>query len=70
MVVLLQVLGHVFHHLLGCDVDFFHYSLVNVSNDLLDHFELLKQFLTSLKNILGEDVLFSVDPEVRESFLC
>ena len=29
-------------HVLHSNVDFFHYPFINVSNDLLDHFELLE----------------------------
>ena len=42
MVELLKVFAHVFEDILNSNVNFFHYSFVDVSYDLLDHFELLE----------------------------
>ena len=69
MIELLKVLAHVLEDILNGYVDFLHNSFVNVSDYLLDHFELLEKFPSSLKNILGENVLFTVYPQVWESFL-
>ena len=69
VVELLQVATHVFQHVLHGDVHFLHDALVDISDDLLDHFELLKQFSSGFQHILRENILFAVDPEVGESFL-
>jgi len=69
VVEILQVLAHLVEHVLHRDVDLLHDPLIDVSYYLLDHLELLEQFATGLQDILGENVLFAVDPEVGESFL-
>ena len=69
MVILLQVLAHVLEYFLNGNVYFFHNPFVDVPYDLLNHFELLKQLFTGLEDVLGEDILLAVDPEVWESFL-
>jgi len=69
MIEFLQVLTHVFEDVLNCYVHFLHDSFVDVSDYLLDHFELLEKFSARFQNILGENVFLAVYPEVRESFL-
>jgi len=64
------MLGHVVNDFLNRYVDIVFYdALVNIPNDALDDAELLKQLATSVQNLLREHVLFTVDPEVRESLL-
>ena len=69
MVKVLKVLAHFVEHILNRDIDLLHYSFIDVSYYLLNNFELLEKFSASFQDILGENVLLSVDPEVRESFL-
>jgi len=69
MIKLLQIAAHVFKDILDGDIDLFHYALVDVSDDLLNHLELLEQFATCFEHILRENILLSIHPEVRESFL-
>jgi hypothetical protein len=69
VVKLLQVLSHLIKNILNCDVDLFHYSFVDISNDLLDNFELLEQLAPGLQDILREHILLAIHPKVRESFL-
>ena len=47
----------------------FNDSLVQVPYDSLDHFELLEKLPTSIKHLVGKHVLFTIDPEIWESFL-
>jgi hypothetical protein len=64
------MLGHVFHHVLDGNVDrVFNNSFVQIANDILDHSELLKQLPACLKDFMGKDILFTVNPEIREAFL-
>ena len=70
VVEVLKVLGHLFHHVKNGDVhSIFDDALVETADDVLDHSELLKQLSASVKNLMTEDVLLTVDPQVRESFL-
>ena len=52
------------------DIDLVHDTIVDVSDDRLDDLKLLEEFAAGVQNILREDVLFAVDPEVREALLC
>ena len=69
MIEFLQVLTHFIEHVLHRDVNFFHDALVDVSDYLLYDFKLLEQFATGLQDILRENILLAVDPQIRESFL-
>ena len=69
MVKILEVLTHLIKDILDRNVDFLHDSLINISNDLLNDFELLEQFPAGFEDILRENVLFTIDPQVREAFL-
>ena len=70
LVELLQVLRHVLHDLLHRHVHrVLDDALVDVSNDRLDHPKLLEQLPPRVQNLLREHVLFSVHPQVGESFL-
>ena len=64
------MLPHIFNNVLDCDVDrVFDDALVEVPNDVLDHSELLKQLAAGVEDLVGKDVLLTVDPQVGESFL-
>jgi len=64
------VLGHLLHHVKNSDVHgIFDDALIEATNYVLDHSELLEQFSASIKNFMTEDILLAVDPQVRESFL-
>lgn len=64
------MLGHVVDDLLDGDVDrVLDDSFIDVSDDALDHAELLEQLAPCVQHFLGEDVLLAVDPEVGEAFL-
>lgn len=69
MVEVLKVLAHFVEHILNRDIDLLHYSFIDVSYYLLNNFELLEKFAASFQDILGENVLLSIDPKVWESFL-
>lgn len=51
------------------NIDLIHDTVIDVSDDGLDDLELLEEFATGVQNVLREDVLFAVDPEVREALL-
>ena len=70
MVKVVQVLPHIFNYVLDCDVDgVLDNALVEVPDDVLDHSKLLEQLPSSIKDLVGEDVLFAVNPQIGESFL-
>lgn len=69
MIKFLEITPHVFENILNCDVYFFHDSFINISNDLLNHLELLEKFSSSFQNILRENVFFSINPKVWKAFL-
>ena len=52
MVKLLKVATHVLEDILHRDVHLLHDALVDVSDDLLNHLELLEQFSSSLEDVL------------------
>lgn len=70
MVKLLQIFCHVFKDFLHCDVDFFHDTFVDISDDLLNQLELLKQFATCIEHIFRKYIFLSVHPKIRKTFLC
>ena len=51
------------------NIDLIHDTIIDVSDDGLDDLELLEEFAAGVQNVLREDVLFAVDPEVREALL-
>lgn len=51
------------------NIDLIHDTVIDVSDDGLDDLELLEEFAAGVQNVLREDVLFAVDPEVREALL-
>ena len=62
--------SHIFNDVLHSDVDsVFDNALVQVSDDVLDHSELLEELSSCIKDLVRKDVLLTIDPEVRESFL-
>ena len=62
--------SHIFNDVLHSDVDsVFDNALVQVSDDVLDHSELLEELSPCIKDLVRKDVLLTIDPEVRESFL-
>lgn len=64
------MLGHILHNFLDSDVDcVFNYPFVNISDNALDHSELLKELAAGFEDLLREDVLLPIDPEIRETFL-
>ena len=64
------MLAHIFDDVLDSDVDsVFDDALIQVPDDVLDHSELLEEFSPRVKNFMREDVLLSIDPQIRESFL-
>lgn len=69
VVEVLQVLAHLVEHVLHGDVHLLHDPLIDVSYYLLNNFELLEQFTTSLQHVLGEDILLTINPKVREALL-
>lgn len=48
----LKITPHILEDILNCDVYFLHNSLIDVSNDLLNHLELLEKFSSSFQYIL------------------
>ena len=65
----MQVTVHLLEHILHRDVDLIHYPVVDIADHILNDLELLEQFLASVEDVVTEDVLFAVDPKVREAFL-
>jgi len=63
------VLGHFVEYSLDSNVAVIHYSFVDISDDLLDHFELLEQLSSGFKYVFRKDILFTIDPEVGETLL-
>ena len=64
------MLGHIVNNLLNGYVDIiFDYSLIYMSNDALNYTELLKQLTTGIENLLREDILFTVHPQIWKSLL-
>ena len=69
MIKFLEITPHILENILDCDVYLLHNTLIDVSDDLLDHLELLEKFSSSFQNILGENIFFSIHPKVWKSFL-
>lgn len=70
MVEIVQVLSHIFNDVLNSDVDrVFDDAFVKVPNDVLYHSELLKELSPCVKDLVREDILLTIDPQIRESFL-
>jgi|LauGreDrversion4_2_1035121.scaffolds.fasta_scaffold380157_1 hypothetical protein len=64
------MLGHIVNNLLNGYVDIiFDYSLIYISNDALNYTELLKQLTTGIENLLRENILFTVHPQIWKSLL-
>ena len=64
------MLAHIFDDVLDGDVDsVFDDALIQVPDDVLDHSKLLEELSPCVKNFMREDVLLSIDPQIRESFL-
>ena len=70
MIKFLEIFTHILKDILNSNIDFLHYSFVDISYNLLDHFELLEKFSSGLKYILWEYILFTINPKVWETFLC
>ena len=63
--------GHIIDYLLNRDIYvILDDTLINISNYALNDAELLKQLSSGIKNLLGENILFSVYPKIGETFLC
>ena len=70
LVKVVQMLSHVLNYLLHRDVHSVLYnSLIQVPDNVLNDTELLEELAAGVKNFMGEDILFAIDPQVRESFL-
>ena len=64
------MLSHVLDDVLHCDVDgVFNDAFVQIPDDVLDHSELLEELSPCIKNLVREDILLTIDPQIRESFL-
>ena len=64
------MLSHIINDFLNGNVDIvFDDSLVYISNHALNDSELLEQFAARIQDLLGENVLLTVDPEVGEPLL-
>ena len=62
--------AHVLDDILHCDVNgVFNNTFVEVPDDVLDHSELLEELSPCIQDLMGEDVLLAVDPQIWESFL-
>mgnify|MGYP003351287993 CR=1 FL=1 len=71
LIKLLQVFRHVLHDVLHRDVHcVFYDALVLRADDVLNQLELFEKFATVVKHLVRKYVLLTVDPEVREAFLC
>ena len=69
MIEILQIFAHLFKDTMNCYIYLVHDSIINVSDYVLDYFELLKEFSSSFKNILWENIFLAIDPQIWESFL-
>jgi hypothetical protein len=70
VVEVLQMLRHLLHHVKNCNIHgIFNDTLVETTYDILDHSELLKQFSTGVEDLMTENVLFTVYPQIREPLL-
>ena len=70
MIEVVQVLPHILNNVLNGDVNcVFNNALVEVPNDVLDHSELLEKLSPGVEDLVREDVLLAIDPEVGETFL-
>ena len=64
------MLSHVLDDVLHCDVDgVFNDAFVQIPDDVLDHSELLEELSPCIENLVREDILLTIDPQIRESFL-
>jgi len=71
LVEVVQMFAHILDDVLHGDIDrVFNDALVEVSDDVLNDAELLKEFAAGIQDLMGEDVLLAVDPQVGEAFLC
>ena len=65
------MLSHVLNYLLNCDIHcVFYNSLIEVPDYVLYYAELLEELAACIEHFMGEDIFLSIDPQVRESFLC
>ena len=70
VVEVLKVLRHLINYVKNGDVyGILDDTLVETAYDVLDHSELLKQFSTGVEDLMTENVLFTVYPQIREPFL-
>ena len=61
---------HIVSYFLDCHIGgVFYDALIYVSYNSLDHAELLKKLATRIQDFLRKDVLFTVYPEIRKTFL-
>ena len=66
----LQVLGHIVYYFLDCHINIiFDYTFIDVADHTLDNAELLEQLATCIKNLLRENIFFTIYPKVGEAFL-
>jgi len=57
------VFTHVFNDVLHGDIDgVFDNALVKVADDTLDNAELLEKFAPCIQYLVGENILFTIDP--------
>lgn len=64
------MLCHLLHYVVDSDVlRFINDTLVQVSNCILNYFELLKQFAACIEHFMTKHILLAIDPEVREALL-
>ena len=64
------MLSHVLDDILHGNVNgVFNNAFVKVPDDVLDHSELLEELSPCVKDLVRKDVLLTIDPQIRESFL-
>ena len=69
MIEILQIFAHFFEDPMDCYIYLVHNPVIDVPNYVLNYFELLEKFSSSLENILRENVFLSIDPKIRETLL-
>ena len=64
------MLSQVLDDILHCNVNgVFNDAFVKVPDDVLDHSELLEELSPRVQDLVRKDVLLTIDPQIRESFL-
>ena len=64
------MLTHILNNILDSDVNsVLNNTFVQIPDDVLDHSELLKELAARVKDFMGEDILLTIYPQIRESFL-